>query len=206
MSAIYPPENQQSPPQPPPLPAPPKRHRVRKTLLIIGGAFLALILLIVIISVATAKPTKPAAGTNSAPAPTHMVTKPAAVAPAHVSTVTACNELGAWENGPATDVLNKDPESKLIIAQTSGTQFGTDFAQWMSDSAAVNVSAAITDAQTVSADCVAAGAADPLNNNTASSAPASSAPAAPAADTVIAKFYGTSSGSTGTFTVPADGN
>ena len=37
-------------------------------------------------------------------------------------------------------------------------------------------------------------------------APAAAAPAAPPADTVIAKFYGTSSGNTGSFTVPADGN
>ena len=36
--------------------------------------------------------------------------------------------------------------------------------------------------------------------------PAATAPAAPPADTTIAKFYGTSSGNTGTFTVPADGN
>jgi hypothetical protein len=43
---------------------------------------------------------------------------------------------------------------------------------------------------------------------TASAAPvATTAPAAaPAADTIIAKFYGTSSGNTGPFTVPADGN
>jgi hypothetical protein len=42
---------------------------------------------------------------------------------------------------------------------------------------------------------------------TAAAAPAASAaPASPPADTVIAKFYGTSSGNTGSFTVPADGN
>jgi hypothetical protein len=42
---------------------------------------------------------------------------------------------------------------------------------------------------------------------TVAAAPAASAaPAAPPADTVIAKFYGTSSGNTGSFTVPADGN
>jgi hypothetical protein len=43
---------------------------------------------------------------------------------------------------------------------------------------------------------------------TASAAPVATTapPAVPAADTIIAKFYGTSSGNTGPFTVPADGN
>ena len=36
--------------------------------------------------------------------------------------------------------------------------------------------------------------------------PAPTQPAAPPADTILAKFYGTGSGNTGTFTVPADGN
>ncbi len=36
--------------------------------------------------------------------------------------------------------------------------------------------------------------------------PAATQPAAPPADTILAKFYGSGSGSTGTFTVPADGN
>jgi hypothetical protein len=197
MSTINPPEYQQSPPQPPPLPAPPKRHRGRRVLLIIGGAFLALILLIVIISVATAKP-KPAAAplpTTSASAtsaPTHTATKPKpAPAVKIVSTTTACNELGAWENGPSQLTLNRDPESRTIAAQTSGTQFGTDFSQWMADLNAGNTGTASSDAGTVSADCVAAGAADPLNNSNntsapastpASSAPTATAPAMSAAD------------------------
>lgn len=36
--------------------------------------------------------------------------------------------------------------------------------------------------------------------------PAATQPAAPPADTILAKFYGTGSGNTGTFTVPTDGN
>jgi hypothetical protein len=36
--------------------------------------------------------------------------------------------------------------------------------------------------------------------------PAATQPAAPPADSILAKFYGTGSGSTGTFTVPSDGN
>ena len=36
--------------------------------------------------------------------------------------------------------------------------------------------------------------------------PAATQPAAPPADTILAKFYGTGSGNTGTFTMPADGN
>jgi hypothetical protein len=36
--------------------------------------------------------------------------------------------------------------------------------------------------------------------------PAATQPAAPPADTILAKLYGTGSGNTGTFTVPADGN
>lgn len=36
--------------------------------------------------------------------------------------------------------------------------------------------------------------------------PAATQPAAPPADSILAKFYGTGSGNTGTFTVPSDGN
>ena len=36
--------------------------------------------------------------------------------------------------------------------------------------------------------------------------PAATQPAAPPADTILAKFYGSSSGNTGRFTVPSDGN
>jgi hypothetical protein len=49
-------------------------------------------------------------------------------------------------------------------------------------------------------------ASSPAPAPTATQEPATTAPAAPPADTTIAKFYGTSSGSTGSFTVPADGN
>jgi hypothetical protein len=45
----------------------------------------------------------------------------------------------------------------------------------------------------------------PVVTVTAAPPPAATQPAAPA-DTILAKFYGTGSGSTGTFTVPADGN
>lgn len=36
--------------------------------------------------------------------------------------------------------------------------------------------------------------------------PAATQPAEPPADSILAKFYGTGSGNTGTFTVPSDGN
>ncbi len=45
-----------------------------------------------------------------------------------------------------------------------------------------------------------------VTHTVAAPPPVSAQPAAPAADAVLARFSGTSSGSTGSFTVPADGN
>jgi len=110
MSTINPPEyHQQSPPQPPPLPAPPKRHRGRRVLLIIGGAFLALILLIVIISVATAKPTKPAAAPLPTATPT-SVTDVNGYACANISPDGLCPQ-DPNTTAPATSATSAPPAS-----------------------------------------------------------------------------------------------
>jgi hypothetical protein len=52
----------------------------------------------------------------------------------------------------------------------------------------------------------AASPAPTVTQTVAAPPPAPTQPAAPPADTIIARFSGTGSGNTGTFTVPADGN
>ncbi len=57
-----------------------------------------------------------------------------------------------------------------------------------------------------SAPAAKAASAPTVTQTVTAPPPAATAPAAPPADTVIARFSGTSSGNTGSFTVPADGN
>ena len=140
MSTINPPEYQQSPPQPPPLPAPPKRHRGRRVLLIIGGAFLALILLIVIISVATAKPTKPAAAPLPTATPTSVTDvngyacaniSPDGLCPQDLNTTAPATSAPPASTAPASTAPASTPASSTPTApaMSAADQQAVDAAQ-----------------------------------------------------------------------------
>jgi hypothetical protein len=138
---------------------------------------------------------------SSSPKAAPVSAKASAAAPASMSVVAACRELAQWENGNATDTLNVDLESKTISQQMAGTQFGTDFNDWMQTLDGSGGNAEIA-ASGVTADCNGVGLQDVVLNTdgSAASASPSAAPPSPSAapaptmtrqtDTVLFKVSG----------------
>ena len=114
----------------------------------------------------------------------------------HASALAYANSMiglsASQQLGPAVEVVGPD-----WTVNTSSVYFGREMVSTMGGQMIIGPSTSATPAP----------APTVTQTVTASAAPvATTAPAAPPADTVIAKFYGSGQGNTGSFTAPADGN
>jgi hypothetical protein len=79
-----------------------------------------------------------------------------------LATKTACQDLAHWENSSSATSLQDDPISTKIIRESSGTQFGADFAGWVQALKGRDGTSPATSAK-VASDCSRAGVPGVLN-------------------------------------------
>jgi hypothetical protein len=116
---------------------------------------------------------------STAPAaPSATASQPAAQLSSQAATIKGCRDLAAWENGSATDAFQNDPESKVILNETAGTQFAADLRTWMNHDPG-DMQAADADVAQIHADCTAVGV-DPVLGDDSSSSSASAPASQPA--------------------------
>lgn len=170
-----PPHMQQGPPDGPwipgayqPGPPPRRRHRVRTVLLWAGGAFAGLVILGVVASAVSPapQPARPALAPSSAPlvsassgqaAVPGAAPSPSASFNAAAVTVAGCRDLAAWENGNSQVPFNRDPQSRVIIDESAGTQFASDLGTWVADLNLADPQSALADSHAIARDCRAVG-------------------------------------------------
>lgn len=225
-----------SQPPPEVRPPPNRRHRVRKALLIVGGAFVALIVLVVVVTAVSGKNKPAAAPSATPLTPTAQsysgTASLLAAMAAHGATCSGVSlsysgsvpgevnpfaECTGISNGDSAVTVFTDHASALAYANSmislsvtnslgpTAEVVGPDWTVNTAPAFAAKVAKAVG-GQLITAPAASSSATPAPAQPVTTAPPASTVPAAPPADTVIAKFYGTGSQNTGSFTVPTDGN
>lgn len=145
------------PQQPPyygsPLPRHKRSHKLRNTLIGVAGGVAAII--VIAAAVGSGDHSTGSAATAGSREASVTASPATNTWSALAATVKGCRDLAAWENGNSTVRFSQDPQSQVILNESAGTDFASDLRTWMDDGS--DWQAAMTDANTVDADCAAAG-------------------------------------------------